>query len=416
MDAIPREAAPDSTLALARDPYGFIADRCRRHGSDAFEARIMLQRTICLTGHDAAALFYDPERFMRAGAAPGRLEKALFGRGGVQGLDGEAHRNRKRMLMSLMTPERLGALGEIAEECWRRYARQWQTRDSVVLYDQVQRLLCEAVCRWAGVPLADPEVESRSAELTALFEQAGAVGPKYWWGRLARRRAERWAGDVIAGVRAGRLHPPEHSAAHVIAGHRDPDGALLRPPVAAVELLNVLRPAVAVAVFVTFAAVALHQYPAARRGLQADAHGYLDLFVQEVRRFYPFFPAVAARVRRDFEWRGYRFPARRRVLLDLYGTNHDGRVWENPDAFLPERFMRWDEGPYNFIPQGGGDHYLGHRCAGEWGTLELMRVAVRFLSEELAFRVPEQDLSIDRSRLPALPRSRVVLETIRMLR
>src|SRR3546814_10503319 len=97
------------------------------------------------------------------------------------------------------------------------------------------------------------------------------------------------------------------------------------------------------------------------------------MFVQEVRRFSPFVPAVAALGRREFEWRGYHFPSGRRVILDLYGTNHDARTWNAPEAFRPERFREWDESPFNFIPQGGGDHNVNHRCPGEWITIRLMK-------------------------------------------
>src|SRR3546814_15474251 len=102
---------------------------------------------------------------------------------------------------------------------------------------------------------------------------------------------------------------------------------MLSPRVAAVELLNILRPTVAVSVFITFTAHALHQLPACRQNLQAD-DGYLECFVQEVRRFYPFFPAVMAHVRRDFEWKGYRFPRGRRVVLDLRSEERRvGKGW-----------------------------------------------------------------------------------------
>nr|WP_281429914.1 cytochrome P450 [Sulfitobacter faviae] len=56
------------------------------------------------------------------------------------------------------------------------------------------------------------------------------------------------------------------------------------------------------------------------------------------RRLYPFFPAVAARVKSDFEWRGHRFPKGYRVLLDLYGTNTDARSWDAPQEFRPSGF------------------------------------------------------------------------------
>jgi fatty-acid peroxygenase len=187
--------------------------------------------------------------------------------------------------------------------------------------------------------------------------------------------------------------------------------------VAAVELLNVLRPTVAGALYVTFAALALHQHPRCpeqlRRTLQAGEDAYLGQFVQEVRRFYPFFPFVGGRALREFDWRGHRFPEGTWVLLDLYGTNHDARLWEEPEAFRPERFREGDGGPFSLIPQGGGDHHRNHRCAGEWATVALMESAVRLLTTGMRYEVPDQDLRVDLSRLPAIPKSRFVINSVR---
>ena len=412
MPRIPRDQSFDGTLALFLDPYGFVSKRCRRYGADLFQARVLLRPTICMTGPEAAELFYRRDLFVRRGATPGRIQKTLFGRGGVQGLDGDAHRRRKQMFMSLMTPERIDNLKELIDGLWRVYAQRWAAQDRVVLYDEVQELMTKAACTWAGVPLPEPEVSRRTAELTALFDYAGSVGPKHWWSRLSRKRSERWIGEIVEGVRAGRLDPPENSAARVIATWRDLDGALLSPRVAAVELLNILRPTVAVSVFITFAGHALHRFPACRHKLQADDES-LEPFVQEVRRFYPFFPAVMARVRRDFEWNGYRFPRGRRVMLDLYGTNRDPRAWDAPEEFRPERFHHWGGSPFDFIPQGGGDHDLNHRCPGEWITIELLKVSCGFLATGIEYDVPDQDLRIAITRLPAIPKSRFVMSNVR---
>lgn len=414
MPSIPRDRGFDGTLALLRDPYRFISKRCRQYGADLFETRLMLRKTLCMTGPEAAELFYDERRFMRHGAAPGRLQKTLFGQGGVQGLDDEAHRHRKQMFMRLMTPERIAKLAERTADEWRTCARKWASMERVVLYDELHELLTRAVCAWAGVPLTESEVGERTRELTALFDAAGAVGPRHWWARLARKRSERWIEGIVGQIRDGRLRAPEQSAAHVIAWHRDLDGDLLSPRVAAVELLNVLRPTVAVAVYLVFAAHALHQHPECRQRLQSGEDGYAEWFVQEVRRFYPFFPSVLALVRQDFEWKGYPFPQGQRVVLDLYGTNHDARTWDARDEFRPERFRQWDASPFNFIPQGGGDHVLNHRCAGEWITIALMKVALSYLAGRLTYDVPDQDLRIDYARLPALPRSRFVLRNVRL--
>ncbi|HZY64935.1 MAG TPA: cytochrome P450 [Rubrobacteraceae bacterium] len=101
------------------------------------------------------------------------------------------------------------------------------------------------------------------------------------------------------------------------------------------------------------------------------------------------------------------------MLLDLYGTNRDARIWEEPHAFRPERFRDWDGSAFNFIPQGGGDHNNGHRCPGEWITIKLTERPARLLATAVRYDVPEQDLGIDLSRMPAIPRSRFVISNVR---
>ncbi|MBL8580176.1 MAG: cytochrome P450 [Mesorhizobium sp.] len=413
MPRIPREKGLDSTLALAGDPYRFISNRCRRYRSDLFETRLLLRKTICMTGPEAARLFYDPSRFVRCSATPRAIQKTLLGEGGVQGLDDGAHRHRKQMFMSLMAPERIEQLIELTGAEWRVRVRKWESMHKVVLYPEFHELLTRAACAWAGVPLADSEVDARTREIAALFDHAGSLGLRHLWSRWARKRADRWLEEVIEKIRNGRLHPPEQSPAHTIAWHRDLNGELLTPHVAAVELLNVIRPTVAVSVYMLFVAHALNAHPKLREAVLADHDGYAGRFVQEVRRYYPFFPAVAARTRQAFEWNGYQFPEGRRVILDLYGTNQDPRTWGRPEEFEPERFRRWDGSSFNFIPQGGGDHNVGHRCPGEWIAIELMKLAADFFTRRMTYDLPEQDLRIDWSRLPALPRSRMVISNVR---
>lgn len=76
---IPRDPLPDSTLAFLRDGYEFIPKRAHRLGTDMFRTRLLLRKAICLTGHEAAELFYDTSRFRREGAAPGRLPPSRGG-------------------------------------------------------------------------------------------------------------------------------------------------------------------------------------------------------------------------------------------------------------------------------------------------------------------------------------------------
>src|SRR3569832_1754011 len=98
----PRDPGLDNPLALFRDGYLYIPTRCRRYHSDEFKTRLLLQDTICMSGAEAAALFYDADRFVRKGAAPMRVQKTLFGVGSEQGLDGERHLHRKLLFMPLI--------------------------------------------------------------------------------------------------------------------------------------------------------------------------------------------------------------------------------------------------------------------------------------------------------------------------
>ncbi len=329
-------------------------------------------------------------------------------------MDGVAHQHRKAMFLSLMSEEKVILLSKIVEELWQEAIhRQHKTR-SYVLYDQLQDVLGRAACRWAGVLIPESEFPAFRRELTALFDFAGAVGPKYWLSLLARQKSNRRMMQYIEDVRKNKHDVPTDCAAAVIADYRDLEGKRLHTKIAAVELLNVLRPIVAVSAYITLTAHALDAFPASREvivtGEDADFHAY----AQEVRRFYPFFPAIPARVQEPFVWEKYEFGPRTRLLLDIYGTNHDPRFWAAPNEFCPSRFRDQEIDPFGFIPQGGGDHASNHRCPGEWITIALIKMALCFLTRRVRYRVPQQDKTIDFQRLPALPKSRFAVADMRL--
>ncbi|MFC7517115.1 cytochrome P450 [Herbaspirillum sp. GCM10030257] len=412
MTAIPRDKSIENTLALLNEAYTFIPSRCERLQSDVFETRLMLQKVICAMGEDAAAMFYQPDRFTRKMALPPTTLLLLQDLGSVQLLDGEAHRRRKEMFMSLMKPEQISGFSAIFKRHWLARIPAWSAKEEIVFHQEVEKLLCAAVCEWVGVPLTQAAVRQRTKEFSAMIEGAGAVGPRNWRGLLRRSRTEDWARSIINNVRAGYMRVPPGTATEIIAMHRDADGRLLDTKVAAVELINVMRPTVAVARYVTFAALALHRYPECRQKLISGDKSYLEGFVQEVRRFYPFFPAVGGRALVDFEWRGMRIEKGTWVLLDVYGTNHDERIWGDPWNFRPERFIDWKHSDFSLIPQGGGDVDFGHRCAGEWLTVQTMKTAVRLLVTAMEYEIPRQDLRINLYRMPAIPTSRLVMRQV----
>jgi len=412
MTDIPRDDHLESSLKLLGEGYPFIRDRCQRLHSNVFQARLLMQNTICLSGEQAARLFYDECHFQRAQAMPRMLKKTLLGQGGVQGLDGEAHRHRKRMFLQLLDAAAVDELVGLAERSWRQAIGQWQAQGEVQLLGEVQMLLTDSVCRWAGVPLPSAERELRRDQLAQMIDGAGGIGPRHLAARKARREAEAWTQHLIEQVRAGELQGDPTRALMAVAHHRDLDGKPLDSRIAAVELLNLLRPTGAVAYFITYAALELLAHPHWCERLRSEDE-LLEPFAQEVRRLHAFFPFTAARVRDGFDWQGLHFPAGTRVMLDLWGTNREASRWADPEAFQPERFVDWSGDTFSFVTQGGGDPAQGHRCPGERLAIELLKLALRMLTREMDYAVPAQDLRIDLSRMPAKPESGLLISDVR---
>ncbi|TCT15985.1 fatty-acid peroxygenase [Melghiribacillus thermohalophilus] len=412
---IPKEETLDHSAALLREGYLFISNRMKKFQSDLFETRVMGKKVVCITGEEAARVFYNTEFFKRKGAAPYRVQQSLFGVNAIQTKDDAEHLNRKQMFMSVMTSSHEKELADMTKNQWDSVSRRWEQSDEVVLFDEAKEVLCRVACRWAGVLLHNTEVKKRAEDFYAMVDAFGAIGPRHWEGRMARNRTEAWIKDMIKKVRRGTLKVDSHSVIHQMAFYKDAEGNQLDPRMAAIELINVLRPIVAIANYITFSALALHEHPEYTHILHSRNKQYLEYFVHEVRRYYPFGPFLGAIVRKDFVWANYPFKKGQLVFLDIYGTNHDPRIWEEPDRFKPERFRGWDGNLYNFIPQGGGDPASGHRCPGEGITIEVMKATLDFLVNKIEYDVPDQDLSYSLVRMPSMVRSGFVMNHIRRL-
>jgi fatty-acid peroxygenase len=178
MPTTPGHSTLDRSLAFLREGYDFIGRRTRRYASDVVETRLLLRRTLLLTGADAARVFYDPYRFVRRGAAPRRVRRTLFGEGGVQGLDGEAHRVRKGLFTGLLTPVAASRIADLAAAEWHRRAAVWEGAGApVVLHGQAREIHCVAICAWVGVPLPRGGAAALAARLGALVDTPAALGP-----------------------------------------------------------------------------------------------------------------------------------------------------------------------------------------------------------------------------------------------
>lgn len=318
----------------------------------------------------------------------------------MHGLDGDAHRDRKAMFLDLLGEESVAELAAAIGAALRARLRA-QGGGEVVVFDELVEVYGAAVLRWAGIDCSEPQARRVAHRLAAIVDGFGFAGAAYARGWAARLWCDAWARRVVREVRAGTRVPPRRSPLLRIASSD------LSVPVAGVELGNLVRPTVAVAWLGTFAAHALADHPQWRELLRGDGAADRDCaerrvaFGHEVRRFYPFVPALAGRVRRADEIDGVPLRPGDRLILDVIGTNRDPSLWDRPGEFQPDRFVGVQPDLFGFVPQGGGEPHHGHRCPGE-------PLTVRILAETLgALAETEYDVvsaaSFDATRIPTRP-------------
>jgi hypothetical protein len=102
---VPHVESLDSSLDLYQEGYLFIKNRMDQLHTDLFTVNLLAQKVICISGSEAAGLFYNPDLFLRSGAAPKHVQKTLFGENAIQSMDGEEHLARKAVFLSLTSEE-----------------------------------------------------------------------------------------------------------------------------------------------------------------------------------------------------------------------------------------------------------------------------------------------------------------------
>jgi len=403
----------DLAWRLWRDGYRAIPEERARHAGtpaeeDAFAVRLLGRRALVIRGPEGARAFYDESLVRRKGAIPPPLAALLFGSGAVHGLDDEQHRERKRLFLDLLTGDRLTPL---VEDVADRLTRRTRVRSGELdIFDELVETYGAAVLSWAGVDVSAVHARRVARRLAWIVDGFGFSPAAYVRAWACRLWANRWAGGLVDDVRAGRRRPPGESPLEALAA------TSLPAKVAGVELINLLRPTVAVAWPGTFAAVALAEHPQWRQLLTGDtgtgsegSQARCEAFAHEVRRRYPFVPALAGRIRHGGEVLGHPVSKGELLVLDVDGTDHDPTRWADPQEFRPERFADVEPDPYGFVPQGGGEP-MGHRCPGEPLTVRLLAATVRVLAKVPYEAAPA---AYRPERIPTLPQRRLRMRASR---
>ncbi|KAK3101224.1 hypothetical protein FSP39_001916 [Pinctada imbricata] len=106
---------------------------------------------------------------------------------------------------------------------------------------------------------------------------------------------------------------------------------------------------------------------------------YLDLCVNEALRMYPPVLRLDRVCVEDAELGSYKVPRGTFVSVPVYAIHHDPSLWENPEEFIPERFLpenKKGHAQFQFIPFGSGPR----NCIGmRLGLLEIKMAFVHVI-------------------------------------
>ncbi|RDX85269.1 Cytochrome P450 76C4, partial [Mucuna pruriens] len=85
---------------------------------------------------------------------------------------------------------------------------------------------------------------------------------------------------------------------------------------------------------------------------------YLNAVVKETLRLHPTAPILIHKSVTEVDIGGFRIPKDAQVLVNVWSMGRDPNIWNNPNSFVPERFLenekdfRGDD--FGFIPFGSG--------------------------------------------------------------
>lgn len=387
-----------------------------RTGARAAPMRLLGRPAMFVRGAEGVGVFYDSERIARHGAMPLFIQEVLFGHGSVHSLDGDAHRHRKTTFVAVAYDDaQVRRLHPELEREWRHELDEWIAGGERTAYDAAVVALGRAGMRWAGLPGTAGARTRWARRLAQIVDGFGRpFSPAFGLAVYNRLWSDRQAARLIGATRDGILSPEPGTALHEWARHRGPDGHLLTARLAGIELQNSIRPLIAVARFVAFAAARLHEHPEWRTRIHEEARTRGELvggplavaFAQEVRRTAPFVPMLPGRALTGISFDGQHVPEGGRVVIDILGTDHDESSWDAPERFRPELFLEHPdyEALEAFIPHGGADVATGHRCPGEKLAIAALSAAIAALSDPRV-RISAEGLGVDRQRLPTMPAS-----------
>ena len=331
-----------------------------------------------------------------------RVLEPVVGLNSVILLDEDPHLEQRKLLLPAMHGEKMAALTDLIDAVTAREIASWPRDTATPLHPRFQRLTLEIILRAVfgldegerldalrgrlerqlafgdkPISLIPPPPESR---LRTFLETYGPFAP---FVRL-REEADELLFELIEERRGD--HEGRDDILSLLLEARHDDGSPMSEEEIRDELMTMLvagHETTASTLAWCFEALSRHPHVVERLREELDSGGedddYLTAVIHETMRRRPVLPNAEPRfVKKPFELGGRTYPPGVALITNVYLVHHDPKIYPDPYAFRPERFLEEPPGTYTFIGFGGGRR----RCLGASFAMVEMKIVIRALLSE----------------------------------
>ena len=415
-----------TTLSYIRNPYGFFERSVRRYGQP-FGCHTM-GGPLVLSGRpeDVRDIFRaDPMIF-----EPWNTDvlKPVLGSNSVILTSGTKHREYRKLLVPPFHGQRMRSYAQSMASAAHDCASKWHEGEDFRAYNFTQSVSLEVILDTVfGV--TDPVVRSGLKALLPELLNLGNGLPMFLkflrlpvvpsWRRFTavRKQTDELIGQLIRD-RASSDDRGDDILSMLLEAEYD-DGSRMDELEVRDQLLSILSAGhETTAIAMAWTLYWLHRHPEKLNRLLEDISEqaptgdpealtqipYLDAVVNESLRIHPVLPDLARKLSQDAELMGCKLKAGTAVGAVAFLTHRDPEIYENPDEWIPERFLDHKFSPFEFYPFGGGNR----RCIGAaFASFEAKVVLGTLLSAYHFELLDNRPLSVERRHITLMPRGGV---------
>jgi cytochrome P450 len=402
----PRDFSLARTRTMAYDPLSILMPLEREHGP-IFSVRLLHTQAVFMIGPEANTYItvQHPEKFTWRESSFGDLIPLLGD--GLLTIDGAYHDRARRIMMPAFHREQIMASVEVMFEETGAALSQWRPGQTVDVYAWTRNLAMRIAMR--ALLGLDPDDRGRGAMAADYFERALGFyginyplrmlrGPGSPWRRMARSR--KVLDEILfEEIRRRRAKGDDDSLdiLGLLLHATDEDGTRLSDQEVRDQAITLMFAGHDTTTStVAFLLYELARNPEERAKLVAEQEKvlgssvpdamvlerelpHLEMAVDETLRLYPPAWIGPRRAVEDYEFAGHTVKAGSYVSYCSWASHRLPRVFDDPEAFVPERFTRerktaLPRGAY--VPFGGGSRI----CIGKrFGQTEVKAIATAIL-------------------------------------